>query len=583
VSGSAPHDSERPWLRKYPPHVPPHLDYPNRLLSDVLEEAVRRWGDRTAVIFYRSRWSYRRLGEAVERFAAALAREGVGPGDRVALVLPNCPAYPIAFFATLRLGASVVQVSPFWVADDLETLLGSAKPRAAVTLERFYPNLTHGPSGRAIPVVFVARLREFYPALERPFVNLVLRRRGWRTDYPRDPRVRSWRQALRSRGSVPLHRADPVTTVAVLQFTGGTTGTPKAAMLTHRNLLANVQQLDSWDTQREPGHEVFLASIPLFHIYGLTFGFLLAIMEGGTVVLQIRSEPAELLRLIDRYRPTQLPAVPALYAGLLGRPELPRYRVGSIRYCVSGSAPLPPDVQRRFEAATGGSLVEGYGLTEASPVTHVNPVEGERRPGSIGLPLPDTEQRVVEPDGRRPLPAGEVGELEVRGPQVMLGYYEQPEETRAVLEDGWLRTGDLARLDEDGYAYIVDRKKDMINVGGMKVYPREVEEVLRGHPTVADVAVVASPDPVLGEVPRAYVVMAPGSAVDGKELIALVRGHLAHYKAPRTVEFRESLPKSAIQKTLRRALRDEAFRSAGAAAPRSDLPRSTPPPSAPGP
>ena len=565
MSGPPTPPPSRPWLRKYPTAVPPHLDYPDRLLSDVLGETVERWGGRTALIFYGARWTYRQLAAAVDRFAAALAREGVGPSDRVALVLPNCPAYPIAFFATVRLGAVVVQVSPLWVGDDLEELLSDAAPRAAVTLETLYPNLARGPRGRAIPVVFVARLRGFYPWLERPFVNLALRRRGLPTGFPPDARVRSFRRAIRTTGTVPLHRADPASAVAVLQYTGGTTGTPKAAMLTHRNLIANMVQTDAWYTTRQPGREVFLSTVPFFHIYGLTVAFLTAVLEGGTMVLQLRPEPKELLRLIDRYRPTQLPAVPALYAGLLGQPDLARYHLDSIRFCISGSAPLPSEVQRRFEAATGGSVVEGYGLTEASPVTHVNPVEGERRAGSIGIPVPDTEQRVVGPDDQRPLPVGEIGELEVRGPQVMLGYYRRPEETRAVLEDGWLRTGDLARLDADGYAYIVDRKKDVINVGGLKVYPREVEEVLRSHPGVADVAVVASPDPILGEVPRAYVVPAPGAAPSEAELIALVRSRLAHYKAPRAVEFRASLPKSGVQKTLRRELREEAFRRSGPA------------------
>ena len=549
----------RPWLARYPPRVPSHLTYPDQLLPEVLETAVRRWPERAALIFYRSTWSYRELGRAVERFSAALASEGVGPGDRVALVLPNCPAYPIAFFATLRLGATVVQVSPLWVGDDLEQLLNDAQPRVAVTLETLYPNLTRGPSGRAIPIVFVARLREFYPWLARPFVQRALRHRGLPTSFPNDPRVRPWRAALATDASAPLHRSDPATTVAVLQYTGGTTGTPKAAMLSHRNLLANVLQTDAWNIDREPGREVFLASIPMFHIYGLTVAFLLAIAEGGTIVLQLRPEPREMLRLIDRYRPTQLPAVPALYGGLLARSELPRYRVGSIRFCVSGSAALPPEIAQRFERVTGGSLVEGYGLTEASPVTHVNPVEGERRLGSIGLPLPDTEHRIVDPNGDDPLAVGQVGELEVRGPQVMLGYYRQPAETAAVLREGWLRTGDLARVDADGYAYIVDRKKDMINVGGLKVYPREVEEVLLSHAGVADVAVVAGPAPNLGEVPVAYVVLRAGAQVKAEELIALARARLAHYKAPRRVEFREDLPKSGVQKTLRRQLRDEAF------------------------
>jgi len=560
--GSLRDGAARPWLAKYPASVPAHLTYPPKLLPDLLDDAARTWPERPALEFYGSRWTYRQFREAVDRFASGLAREGVGPGDRVALVLPNCPAYPIAFFGALRLGATIVQVSPLWTADDLEELLGDARPRAAVTLETLYPNLTRGPNGRGIPLVVVARLRGFYPWLRRPFVNLVLRRHGYPTAFPREGRVREWRAVLAAGGSPPRLGQDPATTVAVLQYTGGTTGTPKAAMLTHRNLLANVVQTDAWNTTRRPGEEVFLASIPLFHIYGLTVAFLVAVLEGGTIVLQIRPEPAELLRLIHRHRPTQLPAVPALYAALLGRPELGRYDIRSIRFCVSGSAALPAEVQRRFEQVTGGSLVEGYGLTEASPVTHVNPVEGERRLGSIGVPLPDTDQRVVDPDGDRPLAVGEVGELEVRGPQVMLGYYHHPEETAGVLRDGWLRTGDLARLDADGYAYVVDRKKDMINVGGMKVYPREVEEVLLTHPAVAEASVVAGPDPELGEVPWAFVVLRPGTQAEPPALIELVRGHLAHYKAPRRIEFRASLPKSGVQKTLRHVLRDEAFASA---------------------
>ncbi len=553
-----------PWGEKYPAKVPRRLEVPNLLLTEMFARSVERWGRRPAVVFYGRRWSYRELGTAVERFASALVREGVRPGDRVALVLPNCPAYPIAFFGTLRAGATVVQVSPLWVADDLEAALREADVRAAVTLEIFYPTLRGVPSGRVVPVVFVARLRQFYPWLARPFVNLFLRRDGRPTAFPKDARVRPWSHASRAGPPAPPVQVDPARAVAVLQGTGGTTGTPKAAMLTHRNLVANVLQADAWNTTRRPGEEVFLAAVPLFHIYGLTVAFLLAIYEGGTIVFQLRPEPGEMLRLIGRYRPTQLPGVPALYAGLVRRPELPRYDLRSIRFCVSGSAPLPPEVQQAFEARTGGSLLEGYGLTEASPVTHVNPVEGERRPGSIGVPVPETEQRVVDPERRTVLPAGEVGELEVRGPQVMAGYFRRPEESRAVLsEDGWLRTGDLARIDPDGYAYLVDRLKDVILVGGLNVYPGEVEAVLRGHPAVAEVAVVGAPDPVLGEVPRAYVVLRPGATATADALIDLVRGRLAHYKAPRAVEFRAQLPKSPILKVLRRQLREEARRPAG--------------------
>lgn len=559
---------DRPWLAKYPARVPAHLEIPPRLLPAVVAESVARWPDRPALVFYGARWSYARFWQESERFAAALAREGIGPGDRVALYLPNCPAYPIALFGILRLGAIAVQVSPLYLGQDLARIVDDAAPRALVTLEILYPNFAQIAAEHPVPVVYVARLREFYPIFERPFVNLVLRRQGRSTAFPRGPGVRRWRDAVRTPGSVPVRADDPATTVAVFQYTGGTTGVPKAAMLSHRNLVANVLQANAWNTTRRPGEEVLLASIPFFHIYGLTVGLLMGLVDGATIVMQTRPDVPELLRLVDRYRPTQFPGVPALYQAFVQRPDLARYRLRSIKFCLSGSAPLPLEVQRKFETITGANLVEGYGLTETSPATHVNPVEGERRAGSIGLPLPDTDQRLVDPDDpTRLLSAGEIGELAIRGPQVMLGYYRQPEETAKVLRDGWVLTGDIARIDADGYAYIVDRKKDLILVGGLNVYPREVEEVLFQHPAVAEAAVVGVPDPARGEVPKAFVVRRPGTAPTEQELIDFVRERIAHYKAPRSVEFRDSLPKSGVQKVLRRSLRDP-----GAAGPAPTVP-----------
>jgi len=549
-------DPLRPWLARYPSRVPPHLDYPPKLLTELVDDTVRRWGSRTALVHHGARWTYSRFWAESERFAVALEREGVRPGDRVAIYMPNCPGFAIAFFGVLRLGAIAVQVSPLYVGEDLVRVLNDAEPKALVTLEILHPNVKKVEGEAPVPVEFVARLREFYSPLQRPFVNLVLRRRGLPTRFPTGPKVRSWRRAVRTAGTVPIRSGDPATTVAVFQYTGGTTGTPKAAMLTHRNLVANVLQTNTWNTTRIPGKEVILASIPFFHIYGLTVGLLMGLADGATIVMQTRPEVDELLGLIDRYRPSQFPGVPALYQALVQRPDLARHDIRSIRFCLSGSAPLPPEVQRKLEAATGGRILEGYGLTEASPVTHANPTEGERRAGSIGLPLPDTDQKILDPtDPDRALPAGEVGELAVHGPQVMLGYYRQPEETAGVLRDGWLSTGDLARIDSDGYAYIVDRKKDMVNVGGLKVYPREVEDVLFEHPAVADAAVVGVPDLALGEVPKAFVVLKAGTSVGEAELVAFVRSRIAHYKVPRTIEFRESLPRSGIQKVLRRALR----------------------------
>ena len=558
-------EAPRPWLRSYPPNVTPDLEVPNEFLTDALDRSVQRWPDRTALIYYGARWSYRALGQAVDRWAAGLLRLGVRPHERVALYLPNCPAYPIAFFGTLRAGATVVQVSPLYLGDDLARLLDDAEPRAVVTLGALTPNLVPLLPRRPSIRVIWAGVREFYPLWLRPFVNLALRRQGLPTGAPRGEAFVRWRDVASAPGAPPRRTGDPAREVAVLQYTGGTTGNPKAAMLTHRNLRANVAQVAAWNTRAVSGREVVMATIPLFHIYGLTVALLNGLFDGGTVVLQTRPDIPELLKLIDRYRPTQLPGVPALYQAINLHPEVGRHNLHSISVCISGSAPLLPATAHRFEELTGAAVVEGYGLTEASPVTHANPIDGEHRIGSVGLPMPGTDQRIVDPATGRILTApGAVGELWVRGPQVMAGYYHRPEETADVLVDGWLRTGDAAQVDADGFTYIVDRLKDMINVGGLKVYPREVEEALATHPAVAEAAVVGLPDPAHGEVVVAVVVRRPQATVTAEELIEYVRGRIAHYKAPRHVEFREALPRTGIQKVLRRTLREELLQTAPA-------------------
>ncbi|MGI0071602.1 MAG: long-chain-fatty-acid--CoA ligase [Thermoplasmata archaeon] len=550
---------DRPWLKSYPQDVPPRVEIPNLLLTELIEKAVDKWPDRIALVYYGARWSYRRLWAESERFASALRMNGVGPGDRVAVYLPNCPLYPIAVLATLRLGAIVVQVSPLYLGQDLTRVLRDSGPKALVTLEILFPNIAKVRPDYLVPVVFVARMRQFYPWYLRPFVNSVLRRRNLPTAVPHEPWVHPYTTALRTEGSVDLHRADPAQTVALYQYTSGTTGMPRAAMLTHRNLVANVTQMIAWNTARDGRPEVVLASIPFFHIYGLTVALLQGLADGAEIVIQTRPDIPELLKLVDRYQPTQFPGVPALYNALLQQPDLARYRIRSIRFCLSGSAPLPVEVARKFEAATGANLVEGYGLSETSPATHANPVHGERRVGSIGLPLPNTDQCVFDLEtGARALGPGEDGELAVRGPQVMLGYYGHPEETAAALRDGWFRTGDVAHVDADGYAFVVDRKKDMINVGGMKVWPREVEEVLFQHPAVRDAAVIGVPDEAHGEVVKAFVVPKPGTNPTPEELIAFVRERIAHFKAPRSIEFLPELPRSGVQKVLRRVLRGPA-------------------------
>jgi long-chain acyl-CoA synthetase len=548
-----------PWTAKYPEFVPRDLSIPSISLPELLTRSVARWPDRVAIIYYGRKWTYRELGEAT---------------DRVALYLPNCPAYPIAFFGALRAGLTVVQISPLYLGQDLQRILSDARPRAIVLLEIHYPQLAAVSRELLPPLRFVARLREFYPFPQRLFVNMVLRRRSISTRFPRDPEVRPWGDLL-APGCPPAVTIDPARDVAVLQYTGGTTGRAKAAMLTHTNLVANALQCQAWFSLQPPGTGVVLASIPFFHVYGMTVALTFPIAEGATIILQTRPDVPEILRLVRKYRPTEFPGVPALYQGINNHPEVGQYDLHSIRICVSGSAPLPVEVARRFRALTGAHLIEGYGLTEASPVTHANPVTGDVRDGSIGVPLPLTDQMIVDLEtGTRVLPTGAVGELCVRGPQVMLGYYQQPGETELVLRDGWLHTGDVARLDPEGYAYIVDRKKDMIDVGGLKVYPREVEEVLYQHPAVQEASVAGVADPTLGEVVAAFVVRRPGAELTAEELVAFVKARIAHYKAPRRVVFRDSLPRSAIQKVLRRVLREELEHggAAGGSAPASAPP-----------
>jgi len=547
---------DRPWLAHYAPGVPPEVTVPDRRLPDLVAESAERFPDRPAFIFQGRRWSYRTFWAEAGRFAARLQRDGFVPGDRLALLLPNCPLYPIAYYGALRAGGVVVQLSPLYVGRDLSRPLQDSRPKAIVTLEILVPNLTAVLDPASAPPVYLARFREFCPPLRRPFVNLVLRGRGYPTHWPSEPWIRRWNEGgpTEPRPITPVQ--SPAQEVAVLQYTGGTTGRPKAAMLSHRNLVANALQCRAWFRREAMGEDVVLASVPFFHVYGMTVALNYPLLIGATIVLQVRPELHEALRLIDRYHPTQFPGVPSMYQAINQHPHVGRYRIRSIQICVSGSAPLPREVARRFEELTGGNLIEGYGLSEASPVTHANPIGGERRDGSIGLPFPNTDQRLgpIAPGDPSPGP-GEPGELWVRGPQVMLGYYGRPEETAEVLADGWLRTGDIATLDADGYAFIVDRKKDLAIVGGFKVYPREVEEVLYEHPGVAEAAAIGVPDAELGEVVKAFIVRRPGAAVTEAELIAFVRARIAHYKAPRSVEFRASLPKSAVQKVLRRELR----------------------------
>jgi len=540
-------EQESPWLRR--------LDYPDLALWQLLEETARRFPERPALRFYGRQWTYRGLLEAAERFARGLLAEGLEPGDRVALVLPNSPQMVIAYYGALRAGAEVVPTNPLYTPREFKVQFEDCQPRFVIALDLVLERLREA-SGDAR--VVTTRVREYLPPLLGVLQGLQSRGPQLGAD------VLPMRDLLARGGRRGLPPAGPADGVAVLQYTGGTTGVPKGAILSHRNLVANALQAEAWMPEAMPGRERVLAVLPFFHVFGMTVALNLGVRLGAEIDLVPRFHPEETAKEVRRFRPTLFPGAPAMYRAVTDSPHAESWDIRSIRYCISGSAPLPAELQERFERLTGGVLVEGYGLTEASPVTHCNPLAGERRAGTVGRTFPDTRQRIVDPDDpARELPAGEVGELAVQGPQVMLGYLNQPQETAVVLRDGWLMTGDLARVDRDGFCSIVDRKKDLIIVSGFNVYPREVEEVLLRHPDVQEVVVVGVPDERRGQAVRAVVVPYPGRRPSPEALTAHCREHLAGYKTPRQFELRDELPRTAIGKVLRRALVQEAEQKEG--------------------
>lgn len=540
----------KPWLKAYPPEVPPELVYEDMALYDLLARTAARHGDATATVFYGARLTYRQLHEQARRLAAGLIRLGVQKGDRVAIMLPNCPQAVIAYYGALMAGAIVVQVNPLYMPRELRHQVTDSGARIMIAIDLAYPkvnqlNLEH--------VVYTG-MQDYMPAPLRWIAPLKLK--PPRIDYRKG--ALPWARLLDAEPLAEPVPVDPREDLALLQYTGATTGLAKGCMLTHRNLVANVIQTEAWLYRARRGPElVTLASLPFFHVYGMTTLMNFTIHMGGTMVLQPKFEPREALKLIQKYRPSIFPGAPTMYVALNNVPDVAKYRLDSIEACISGAAPLPVEVQSEFERLTGGRLVEGYGLTEASPVTHANPIWGRRKEGSIGLPWPDTECRIVDPETGEDVPVGEVGELLVRGPQVMKGYWNLPEATAEALRDGWLHTGDMARMDEEGYFYIADRKKDMIIAGGFNIYPREVEEVLYLHRGVKEAAVVGVPDAYRGETVKAFIVPREGVTLDPEEIQQFCRQHLAAYKIPRLIEFREELPKTLVGKVLRRALLEE--------------------------
>lgn len=540
---------ERPWFDFYDYWVPRTINYPRQWLYRFLEMAALRNPDRPAIIFYDQVTTFQELKALTERLAAALAELGITKGDRVGLMMPNSPQYLFAFYAVQRLGAVSVGMNPQYVGREINFMANDAGLKAIFTLDALLPNVLAVRAETPIQHVIYTNLFDYAPAYpaEPPAV-------------PEEKGLHSFKELIargKEAAQPPFPQINPLEDLAALQYTGGTTGTPKGAMLTHYNLVANTIQgvhigmLFENDTPPR-----VLCAIPVFHSYGMTSVMLRCAASRGAIILLPRFNIDEMLEAVEKHQPTHFPGVPALFAALLQHPKVQAGAMRDIKFFGSGSAPLPLEIRFRFAALTNGQFGEGYGLSEASPVTHNNPVFNPTKPGSVGLPLPDTDCKIVKlDDPTQEVAPGEPGELLIRGPQVMKGYWNRPEETANTLRDGWLYTGDVARMDSEGYFYIVERKKDVIIVGGLNVYPGEVEEALYRHPAVLEAAAIGIPHPIKGETVKAFVALKPAQEVTAEEIIEFCRGEVARYKLPTEVEFVVQLPRSAVGKVLRARLR----------------------------
>ncbi len=527
----------RPWLKNYP--VRWNLDYPKISLFHYLKETADLYPERTALIFIADQVTYREMIENIERMAAAFTAMGLKKGDCVALMLPNCFAFVYSYFAALRQGLIVAQLNPLLTARELSFIVRDSKARVLIVVDTMFSTVEQAMLDQDMENLIIVPLTG--QSVDAPGAKLfddILQQHE-----PNPPDV----------------EIDPEEDIAVLQYTGGTTGFPKGAMLTHYNLVANAEMtreiLREWKKKFGDEEMYSMGLLPFFHSYGMTccLNAGLTIPAGQIMVPQFNADL--ILYLVQQYKPALFPGVPTAFIALMNHPDVEDYGLDSIDVCISGAAPLPVEVLEQFERKTGSSILEGYGLSEASPITHSNPLLGVRKPGSIGMPYPDTDCKIVDPDtGDREMAAGEEGELIIKGPQVMKGYWNRPDETARALRNGWLYTGDIARMDEDGYFYIVDRKKDMIIYGGNKIFPREVEEVLYEHPKVAEAVCIGIPEKYFGEAVKAFVILKDGAEATPEEIIDFCKARLIKYKVPRQVEFRSELPKTMVGKILRKDL-----------------------------
>lgn len=553
---------DKPWLKHYEKGIPETIQFEETCIPSFLERSAKEFPDHTALLFQGFKVTYRQLNDMVNRFSACLSGFGIQKGDSVALLLPNVIPCVVGYYATLKIGAIAVMNNPLYSDRELLHQFNDSGSKLLITLDLLGNRMIDLRAKTGIRHIVYTSIGDYLPFPKNLLFPLVAKKKKLAADVKSAPNVHKWKEVL-STAKPDFSGPDlSFDDVAMYQYTGGTTGVSKGVILTHGNLSRQVQQLQSWFPGFNKGQEMMLGALPFFHVFGLSVAMNFAIYMGWGDILVPKPQPEPLLETIGKFKPTFAPLVPTMYIGMLNHPLIQKTDMTSIKGCFSGSAPLPIEVIRDFEKKTGAVIVEGFGMTESTPVTHVNPFAGgKRKVGSIGIPIPCTEARIVDlVTGNTDMPVGETGELIVRGPQVMRGYLNKPDETAQTVTDGWLHTGDIAMMDTEGYFFIVDRKKDMIICGGYNVYPRDVEEVFFSHPKVQEATAIGVPHPTRGEAVKVFVVLKSGQTATEDELIEYCKGNLAAYKLPSSIEFRNELPKTNVGKVLKKDLRAETLK-----------------------
>ena len=550
--------ADKPWLKKYEADVPATVNFETECLPAFLDRSAAEFPDQMALLFQGYKVTYRQLQDMVNRMANALQAMGIGQGDSVSILLPNVIPCVVAYYAILKIGAQVVMNNPLYSDRELEHQFNDSNSKLLITLDLLVKRMVDLRPRTSIKTIIYTSIGDYLPFPKNLLFPLVGKKKGLAADVAPASNLLKWKAVMAQHPPTPSAVSLSFDDIAMLQYTGGTTGVSKGVMLTHGNLSKQVQSIRAWFPKFNKGEEIMLGALPFFHVFGLSVAMNFAVYMGWGDILVPKPQPEALLETIGKFRPTFAPLVPTMYIGMLSHPSINQTDLTCIKGCFSGSAPLPLEVIRDFEGKTGAVIVEGFGMTESSPVTHINPFGGERKVGSIGVPISDTEARIVDlNEGTQEMPIGETGELVVRGPQVMQGYWQRPDATAETLIDGWLHTGDIAKMDEDGYFYIVDRKKDMIICGGYNVYPRDIEEVLFEHPQIAEATAIGVPHPSRGEQVKVFVVLKMGEKATAEDIIEYCKDKLATYKLPTEIEFMDELPKTNVGKVLKKDLRAE--------------------------